>query len=54
VDSTDRNDLSQVYEAEWRLLNMYPEVGFDFNTALIPVRSEQFPDEGEGVYLYRR
>lgn len=53
VDSTDRNDLLPVYEAEWRLLKMYPEVGFDFNTALVPTGSEQF-DDGENVYLYRR
>jgi hypothetical protein len=53
VDSADRNDLSPVYEAEWQLLNMYPEVGFDFNTALVPAGHEQF-DEGEKVYLYRR
>jgi hypothetical protein len=53
VDSTDRNDRSLVYEAEWQLLNMYPEVGFDFNTALVPAGDEQF-EEGEKVYLYRR
>jgi hypothetical protein len=53
VDSTDRNDLSLVYEAEWQLLNMFPEVGFDFNTALVPTGQEQFDDD-EKVYLYRR
>ena len=53
VDSTDRNDLSPVFETEWRLLKMYPEVCFDFNTALVPAGSEQF-DDGENVYLYRR
>jgi len=53
VDSTDRNDRSLVYEAEWQLLNMFPEVGFDFNAALVPAGHEQF-DEGEKVYLYRR
>jgi len=53
VDSTDRNDLSLVYDAEWQLLKMYPEVGFDFNTALVPAGHEQF-DDGEKVYLYRR
>ena len=53
VDSTDRNDLSLVYEAEWQLLNMYPQVGFDFNTALVPAGHQQF-DDGEKVYLYRR
>jgi hypothetical protein len=56
VDSTDRNDLSQVYEDEWRLLNMYPKVGFDFNTALVPVGNEQFDDldDRDGVYLFKR
>ena len=53
VDSTDRNDLSLVYDAEWQLLKIYPEVGFDFNTALVPAGHEQF-DDGEKVYLYRR
>lgn len=53
IDSTDRNDRSSVYEAEWRLLNMYPEMGFDFNTALVPAGNEQF-DDREKVYLYRR
>jgi hypothetical protein len=53
IDSTDRNDRSLVYEAEWQLLNMFPEVGFDFNTALVPAGHEQFED-GEKVYLYRR
>ena len=53
IDSADRNDRSLVYEAEWQLLNMFPEVGFDFNTALVPAGHEQF-DEGEKVYLFRR
>jgi hypothetical protein len=53
IDSTDRNDRSLVYDAEWQLLNMFPEVGFDFNTALVPTGQEQF-DDGEKVYLYRR
>lgn len=53
VDSTDRNDRLPVYEAEWRLLNMFPEVGFDFNTALVPAGNEQF-DDCEGVFLYKR
>ena|SRR5208282_4207615 len=53
IDSADRNDRSLVYEAEWQLLNMFPEVGFDFNTALVPAGHEQF-DDGEKVYLYRR
>ena len=53
IDSADRNDRSLVYEAEWRLLNLYPEVGFDFNTALVPAGHEQF-DDGEKGYLYRR
>ncbi len=53
VDSTDRNDLLPVYEAEWRLLNRYPQVGFDFNTALVPAGSEQF-DRGNKVFLFRR
>lgn len=53
VDSNDRNDRLQIYKAEWRLLNMYPEVGFDFNTALVPAGNETF-DDGERVYLYRR
>jgi hypothetical protein len=53
IDSTDRNDRSLVYEAEWKLLNMFPEVGFDFNTAMVPAGQEQF-DDGEKVYLYRR
>ncbi len=52
VDSTDRNDLSLVYEAEWQLLNMFPEVGFDFNTALVPAGQEQF-DVAEKAHLYR-
>jgi len=53
IDSTDRNDRSLVYEAEWQLRNMFPEVGFDFNTALVPAGHEQF-DDGEKVFLYRR
>jgi len=53
VDSTDRNDRLPVYQMEWQLLNKYPEVGFDFNTALVPAGDEKF-DEGENVYLYRR
>jgi hypothetical protein len=53
IDSEDRNDRARVYEAEWQLLNMFPEVGFDFNTALVPAGREQF-DEGENVFLYRR
>lgn len=53
IDSTDRNDRLPVYESEWRLLNMYPEVGFDFNTAMVPAGDEQF-DDVDGAYLYRR
>jgi hypothetical protein len=53
IDSADRNDRALVYEAEWELLNLYPEVGFDFNTAVVPAGHEQF-DDGEKVYLYRR
>jgi hypothetical protein len=53
IDSADRNDRSLVYEAEWQLLNLYPEVGFDFNTALVPTGHEQFDDSEKG-YLYRR
>ncbi len=53
IDSADRNDRALVYEAEWQLLNLYPEVGFDFNTALVPAGHEQF-DDGEKGYLYRR
>ena len=52
VDSIDRDDLLPVYEAEWQLLNMFPEVGFDFNTATLPVGQEQF-DIGENAHLYR-
>lgn len=52
IDSTERNDRSRVYEAEWQLLNMFPEVGFDFNTALVPAGQEQF-DVGENSHLYR-
>ena len=50
IDSSDRNDRSPVYEAEWHLLNTFPEVGFDFNTAMVPAGDEQF-DDGEKVYL---
>lgn len=53
IDSTDRNDLPPVYEAEWQLLKLHPEVAFDFNTVLLPAGHEQF-DDGENVYLYRR
>lgn len=51
IDSADRNDRLPVYEAEWQLLNMFPEVGFDFNTALVPAGQEQF-DVGENSHLY--
>jgi len=53
IDSTDRNDRSLVYEAEWQLLKLFPEVGFDFNTAMVPAGHEQF-DDRKKVYLYRR
>lgn len=53
VDSSDRNDLPPVYGAEWQLLKLYPEVPFDFNTALVSAGQEQF-DDGKKVYLYRR
>lgn len=53
IDSTDRNDRALVYEAEWQLLNKFPEVAFDFNTALVSAGNEQF-DQGENVYHYRR
>jgi hypothetical protein len=52
IDSADRNDRSMVYQAEWQLLNKFPEVGFDFNTAMVPVGQEQF-DVGENARLYR-
>ena len=53
IDSADRSDRSLVYAAEWQLFNLYPEVGFDFNTALVPAGHEHFED-GEKGYLYRR
>jgi hypothetical protein len=52
IDSTERNDRQRVYDAEWQLLNLFPEVPFDFNTALVPAGREQF-DDCENVYFYR-
>jgi len=53
IDSIDRSDRQPIYEAEWRLLKMYPQLSFDFNTALMPAGSEQFDDD-ETAFLYRR
>ena len=53
VDSKDRRDRSPVHEAEWHLLERYPEIMFDFNVFLRPVGSEQFETDGTD-YVYTR
>lgn len=49
VDSTDWRDRSPVFDAEWEMLNRYPETPFDFNVELAPAGSENF--EGEKTAL---
>ena len=53
VDSKDRRDRSPVHEAEWHLLERYPEIMFDFNVLLRPAGSEQFERDGAD-YVYTR
>lgn len=53
VNSTERKDRSAVYEAEWHLLNHYPEIMFDFNVLLRPAGSEEFETDGTD-YVYIR
>ncbi len=53
VDSTDRKDRSAVYEAEWQVLQHYPDILFDFNVILLPAGSEQFETDGTD-YVYTR
>lgn len=53
VDSKDRRDRSPVHEAEWQLLERYPEIMFDFNVFLRPAGSEQFEADGTN-YVYTR
>src|SRR5438309_11122195 len=45
VDSTDRKDRSPVYEAEWQILERYPDVTFDFNVLLLPAGREALETE---------
>jgi hypothetical protein len=42
-----------VREAEWQILQRYPEVMFDFNVLLLPAGSERFETDGAD-YVYRR
>jgi hypothetical protein len=53
VDSTDWRDRSPVYEAEWEMLNHYPETPFDFNVELAPAGSENFEGE-KTAFVFKR
>lgn len=53
VDSTDWRDRSPVYEAEWGMLNRYPETPFDFNVELAPAGSENFEGE-KTAFVFKR
>ena len=53
VDSTDWRDRSPVYEAEWEMLNRYPQTAFDFNVELAPAGSEEFEGE-ETAFIFTR
>ena len=49
----DRKDRSPVYEAEWQILERYPDVTFDFNVLLLPAGREALETESAD-YVYKR
>jgi hypothetical protein len=53
VDSTDWRDRSPVFDAEWEMLNRYPETPFDFNVELAPAGSEDFEGE-KTAFVFKR